>query len=682
MLALVSAELNARIVCDNSNNVWNLLSSTPRLPFSVERYDDLSQGLRAAQPGDLLLVLADGNNTMNGIDITATNYATAASKGLSVYIEMPVRLPGVGSMFTPIAVDHYKRLVVTLNGSEAATRRAEMSERDTEASSESCRQAGHGAGGSSPFPSLLPFDILQANVAFTQPYNGSSPYAVAANSTWLSMAMVAGCSSAVYGLPPANETIAALFNVSVSSKADEALSYAAAAGGGSAALSQQSIGVANVLIASIPLSNMVTGRYSPIGRWRDLWSGIVTMLLANAGANVDVLPFTFPPWDAPVRPVAATQQEGLRRAALAAQASAGNATARAELSALELQAVTYASDWLGVGSGLLIVNDNATCQAPFWPGPATNASASPSALESSRWSGSSIAASPPPALVCLQEGFGSPIAPNGSQAAGGSIRTDCNAEGAMAMAVRAWVQQQQGAQEGRSQPVNDAGSGAFDFAVAAAGLLNYTLLYSSAQQGPRNLPGGPQDGILAWYALPDPTDTGAYYRDDNARALNGIILATTILRQQPWGADTSLWDRGVIKSILANVRTCSAAGYSWGRINMPDFGTRGWKYWYYSSEFHQRFSCLVKQRTFRLLFPLLRTDPFFRLKRPSVFLDDYSNTLLLLLPVLMCLAADFTYATDPMWPQPHYQAQMWAVFLWAFARTGYTSFYTKVEAGM
>ena len=78
---------------------------------------------------------------------------------------------------------------------------------------------------------------------------------------------------------------------------------------------------------------------------------------------------------------------------------------------------------------------------------------------------------------------------------------------------------------------------------------------------------------------------GASFGDDNARVLTAAVLTMAILRQQPWGMNTSQWARGVVKSLLANIRTCSDDGYRWGRMNMGDFN-RGWQYYYYSSESH------------------------------------------------------------------------------------------------
>jgi hypothetical protein len=89
--------------------------------------------------------------------------------------------------------------------------------------------------------------------------------------------------------------------------------------------------------------------------------------------------------------------------------------------------------------------------------------------------------------------------------------------------------------------------------------------------------------------------------------------------------DTAAWARGVVKSVLANFRVTSSHGFTWGRINTDDFDTRGWR----------------------------------------SFFDS-----------------NWTYSTDPIWPQPHYQSQRHAMFLWGFGATGWAPLYLKAEAAL
>lgn len=153
------------------------------------------------------------------------------------------------------------------------------------------------------------------------------------------------------------------------------------------------------------------------------------------------------------------------------------------------------------------------------------------------------------------------------------------------------------------------GGDAADFAFAAAALLNFTFLFSDAAQGHDNS-SDPSFGLIAW-GVSSSSWSVCTYGDDNARVLVAALAASAALAALPnrTAPDTSAWDRMALKSVLGNLRIASVHGFRPGRINYPDLTS--WQ------ELHN--SRMV-----------------------------YDNT---------------------SYPQPHYQAQMWAVFLLTYALT-------------
>ena len=184
----------------------------------------------------------------------------------------------------------------------------------------------------------------------------------------------------------------------------------------------------------------------------------------------------------------------------------------------------------------------------------------------------------------LMEGFGSLINPDGSQPMNRGLRADCIGEGAGALSL------------GRLIHRNHSGS------KIAANLLDFILQGSIFAQGPRNDPGDPSYGLISWGASP-PADS-IYYGDDNARCLLGMMVASTML-------GSGRWNYGILRCLLANLRTTGSRGFRSGRIEGKDLQEKGWRH------FHRR-----------------RITHF----------------------------------------APHYEAYLWACFIWAFRETGYRPF--------
>lgn len=387
---------------------------------------------------------------------------------------------------------------------------------------------------------LAPLDLLVAQGAWFLAY---PPLAAFAADAVLGYAHVAGSETAVYGLTPPAERNPVLFPVALAAPAV----------------------APPVLVAAIALSCVVSCRYTPQPRWRSVWDFIMASVLG--------VPAAFPPWTPLVGPSAPSPV-----------GDPASPTARASSDDL-LASLLRATDFLAVGSGLLVQGDAVACPSPHAPAGAP--------------------------LACMLEGFVSAVSANGSQAADTNARVDCTAEAAMALAVRALVD--------RGTP----GAGG-EFAFVSAALLNWTWLWSDAAQGARANASDAAYGLLMW-GVSQPSWEIASYGDDNARALLGSLAAVSVLRSISTAPlDTRAWDTQLLISVLANLRITSTHGFRPGRINYADIERDGWRHY---------------------------------------------------------AASDATYA-NTLSPQPHYQAQMWAVFVWTWAHTGWEPLWAAAVAGV
>jgi hypothetical protein len=113
------------------------------------------------------------------------------------------------------------------------------------------------------------------------------------------------------------------------------------------------------------------------------------------------------------------------------------------------------------------------------------------------------------------------------------------------------------------------------------------------------------------------------YGDDNARVLLATAAAAAALRRA--GAPPAAGVEAMaLKSVLGNLRLSSARGFRPGRIDFPDLAAAGWRRYHASG-------------------------------------------------------AAYAHSASP---QPHYQAQMWAVFFLAFAQTGWPPLREAARAGL
>jgi len=154
---------------------------------------------------------------------------------------------------------------------------------------------------------------------------------------------------------------------------------------------------------------------------------------------------------------------------------------------------------------------------------------------------------PPPGegSAGVMEGVTSAIRYDGSQPLAPTLRADCTAEVAMALAF----------------------AGGRD---TAARLNQFLYSTSVLARGARGDPAGPSYGLIGWSL---PNSAGVYYGDDNARAILGTLATAALLGE-------TQWDDRVLEALLANLRTTGRLGFRRNRIEEADLQRLGWRHFY------------------------------------------------------------------------------------------------------
>ena len=266
-----------------------------------------------------------------------------------------------------------------------------------------------------------------------------------------------------------------------------------------------------VLAATTRLSQFVTGRYLPSEAWRTIWETILCWLQPHAT----------PPtlhWTPTVRPTF-SRDETLPPDA-------------------ESQALRRAADWI-VRSRIL--------RHPGWPDEALKQSLAYNTVRDPP-----LAAWPVgDGSLGLLEGYSSTIRADGSQPMRYAVRNDCLCETAMLLAF------------------DSLSPGRQTNAQTASHLVEYLFQKSGLAGGPRADPNEPSYGLIGW-ALDSP---GAYWGDDNARALLGLAAASVALKDPRW-------DEALGRCLLANFRTTGRTGFREACVREQSLHTKGWEaYW-------------------------------------------------------------------------------------------------------
>lgn len=267
---------------------------------------------------------------------------------------------------------------------------------------------------------------------------------------------------------------------------------------------------ANILISTTALSNFVQGRYSPNHSWRIVWQGIIRWLLNNYD-------LTLTSWVHDPSPSFLPNDVIDKKD--------------------KLNSIKKGADWFFY-SGLLLhpswkdlwLKYQGNGSEPFGP---------PLDKDMPVGDGS----------MGILEGHASKIQQDGSQKYRYWIRTDVQGEVAYALAAAGNILEDK------------------EYSETSAKLIDYLFSESNAKLLTSDKTKGSY-GLLGWsYTHPE-----VIYGDDNARAIIGVIGASTYLKKKKW-------NRLIVENILANFRTSSKYGFQGRWLNAKHISKNGWEHY-------------------------------------------------------------------------------------------------------
>ena len=147
------------------------------------------------------------------------------------------------------------------------------------------------------------------------------------------------------------------------------------------------------------------------------------------------------------------------------------------------------------------------------------------------------------------EGFGSRIRFDGAQSQRTPIRSDCNAEAAMVLAL---------ASDAHANHV-------------ASNLLDYVFGPEMESMG-RSDPKHPAFGLIAWGAI-SPAWMIGNYGDDDARVILSTMFASAAMK-------SDRWDEPLLRALHANLRTTGTLGFRGDRVDIGPLEQSGWKHFH------------------------------------------------------------------------------------------------------
>jgi len=361
------------------------------------------------------------------------------------------------------------------------------------------------------------------------------------------VARVAGFDNAVFGIPEKAATI----------------------------LTKMSPGSAHgdLMVSATKLSQFITARYAPTEAWVAIWDYVFSWLSPNRRiASLQ--------WTPTVRP-------SFKRDELLAPDA-------------EKQALRRGIDWYF--NSRMVLSQSETYKYNQPTNEALPASANPDTTQV--WPfGHRVGFMPDlskPAgdgSLGVLEGFDAKVFFNGTQPARWWRRGDCSGEIAGAISAAGISLQQE------------------HYKKVGGNIADWFYFKSLMPSGDRANPGHPSYGLTGWNDVPNYVGPGsmhgyeAYYGDDNARAMLGIILTASALQKDQY-------DNRLMKQLLANLRLSGIYGFQPPRMDNAPLAKEGWQ---------------------------------------SHFLD--SNTHF----------------------SPHYQAHLWACYLWAYQHTGFDLFLSRAK---
>ena len=268
-----------------------------------------------------------------------------------------------------------------------------------------------------------------------------------------------------------------------------------------------------LIVATTKLSGFVTGRYAPAHDWVLIWEKLLSELSPEHLVHLRIAPVVRPAWG----PTAKLPHRYQRRA------------------------FTEAAKWFA--SSHLLVYPSEKDQ--LYQALARNQdTAAPPRLDAPEGDGS----------LGILEGYASGIRWDGNQLRRLPLRSDCNVESAMVLAL-------DGRLNGRKHSQ-----------VLASNLLDFVYFNSGACAGPRADPKHPAFGLIGWGDI-SPAWLVANYGDDDAR----VMLATAVAAA---GLGSDRWDPRLMRALLANLRTTGKLGFRGDRIDLPQLEKNGWKHYY------------------------------------------------------------------------------------------------------
>lgn len=167
----------------------------------------------------------------------------------------------------------------------------------------------------------------------------------------------------------------------------------------------------------------------------------------------------------------------------------------------------------------------------------------------------------------VMEGFDAKIFYNGQQPARWWRRGDCNGEIAGAISAA-----------GISLN-NDS------YKKAGRNIGDWFYFKSRMSSGDRADPKHPSYGLTGWNDVPNYVGLGsmhgyeAYYGDDNARAMLGMILSAASLK-------TDVYDERLLKHILGNLRISGVYGFQPARVDNEPLTKEGWQFHFNNTNTH------------------------------------------------------------------------------------------------
>ena len=167
-----------------------------------------------------------------------------------------------------------------------------------------------------------------------------------------------------------------------------------------------------------------------------------------------------------------------------------------------------------------------------------------------------------------------------------------------------------------------------EYMQTAENIGDWLFFRSMMSLGDRADPKNPAYGLFGWNDSPQYAGSGSmdgygvYYGDDNARSMLGMMIAATAQK-------TDRYDERILKGLLGNLRISGEFGFQPDRVDQGPLEQVGWKH-------------------------------FFTDKNTSHSLHSEKNS---------------SYS-------PHFQANMWACYLWAYQQTGFDLFLKRAKTAI